>query len=170
MRHQWRFGLGLFFDPNCGWYSQIAQLRQRAAALGLPGDPAQLLPKTTLMAWNPGNQGAGYSRQRAKPADTQEWEDMLTTHGPVVVSGKLGGADWGRAGGVGHYILIVGADPAADTLQYKDPLQGNRLKTGTFAHMDLRIDDDVYTAWDYTLTTDLNNLAHQNAPVQAGAN
>lgn len=158
MTHQWRFGLGLFFDPNCGWYAQMAAMRQRAAALGVAGDPAQLLPKSTLLGFNPGKagEGAGYTRHMNKPADAQAWEAALQRYGPIIVSGALGGADWGPLGGVGHYILIVGADANTGTLQYMDPLQGDSVRTGTFAHMDPRIDDDAYRIWDHALTTDLN--------------
>lgn len=159
MRHQWRFGLGLFFDPNCGWYAQVAAMRQRAASLGLAGDPKALLPKTTLLGFDPGTDGARYTTQMNKPADAAGWEAALQQYGPIIASGKLGGADWGPLGGVGHYILIVGADATADTLQYMDPLQGNSARTGTFAHLDPRIDDDVYRIWTYALTTDLNLLA-----------
>lgn len=156
MRHQWRFGLGLFFDPNCGWYAQVAAMQQRAAALGVAGDARALLPKSTIFGFSPATDGATYTRHMNKPSDSAEWETKLQNHGPLIVSGALGGADWGCLGGVGHYILIVGADATADTLQYMDPLQGDRVRTGDFAHMDARIDDDVYRIWDYALMTDLN--------------
>ena len=158
MRHQWRLGLGLFFDPNCGWYAQVAAMRQRAASLRVAGDAAALLPNSTWWGFNPGKagEGAAYTRRMNKPADTADWEAALQQHGPIIVSGELGGADWGRLGGVGHYILIVGADATADTLQYMDPLQGNGVRTGAFAHLDPRIDDDAYRIWTHALTTDLN--------------
>jgi hypothetical protein len=159
MRHQWRFGLGLFFDPNCGWYAQVAAMRQRAASLGLAGDPKALLPKTTLLGFAPDIDGARYTTQMNKPANTAAWDAALQQHGPIIVSGKLGGADWGPLGGVGHYILIVGANIATDRLRYMDPLQGNHVRSGTFAHLDPRIDNDVHYIDTGTLTTDLNQLA-----------
>jgi hypothetical protein len=50
-------------------------------------------------------------------------------------------------------------------LEYMDPLQGNTVRTGTFAHMDPRIDNNAYRVWTHALTTDLNLLT--GAPVAA---
>jgi hypothetical protein len=72
-----------------------------------------------------------------------EWESLLGSNGPVMAKGKLGGADWGKIRstkmGIRHWILIVGADATANTLSYKDPLQGNKLKTKDFAQTNDRI-------------------------------
>lgn len=151
MTHQWRFGLGLFFDPNCGWYAQVAALRQRAAALGMarhfPANPARLLPNPSLLAFSPHDEGADLAVSIRKPNDLDAWEALLQAVGPVIVSGMLGGADWGTVAakqlGVGHFVLIVGADAAAGTLDYLDPLQGNTVRTGDYARLDPRIDDWV---------------------------
>ena len=168
MRHQWRPGLGLFFDPNCGWYAQIAAMRQRAAALGLNGDPKQLQPNSTWYGFDPNTDGSQFTRNFYKPSSLNGWETLLANNGPLIVSGKLGGADWGFLGGVGHYILIVGTDrtgPAANhKLKYLDPLQGKAVRSGRFTHLDARINDDVFGIDDAALTAGLAGLAAQNAP------
>ncbi len=174
MRHQWRPGLGLFFDPNCGWYAQIAAMRQRAVALNLGADPKPLLPKSTWYGFDPNAEGQAYTQQLTKPttgtmsARLNSWETKLTNHGPLIVSGKLGGADWGFLGGVGHYILIVGTDRTGPAhkhkLEYMDPLQGNAVRSGRFSHLDARINDDVYRIDDNALRAGVATLPAQNAP------
>ena len=174
MRHQWRLGLGLFFDPNCGWYAQLAAMRQRALDLHLPADPKPLLPKSTWYGFDPNTDGQAYTLQLTKPTTgamstrLNWWETKLTNHGPLIVSGKLGGADWGFLGGVGHYILIVGTDrtgpPHKHKLKYKDPLQGDAVRSGRFSHLDARINDDVYRIDDNALTAGVATLPAQNAP------
>lgn len=171
MRHQWRLGLGLFFDPNCGWYAQIAAMRQRAAALGLGGDPKALQPNSTWYGFDPNADGAHYTRNLYKPSSLIGWETLLTNNGPLIVSGKLGGADWGFLGGVGHYILIVGTDRTGPTaghkLKYMDPLQGNVVRSGRFTHLQPRIGHNVVGIDDNALRAGLAGLAAPNTATDA---
>lgn len=177
MSHQWRLGLGLFFDPNCGWYAQVAAMRQRAAKLKLGGDAKTLLPKSTLYGFDPDEDGKKYTQQLTKSsaADASArlnwWEAKLTSYGPLIVSGKLGGADWGFLGGVGHYILIVGTDRTGPAhkhkLKYMDPLQGNEVRSGRFTHLDARINDEVYRINDDALRAKLPALPAADATADA---
>ena len=147
MRSQWGPGFGLFVDLNCGWYAQVAAMDWWARSLGyrMPANPNDLLPHhRTRFGFSPDDEGSDLAQTLTKPGSPQEWESLLERRGPVIVGGKLGAADWGAMGGVGHYILIVGADAGARTLSYKDPLQGDQLRTDTFAHLDARMQDDVY--------------------------
>ncbi len=138
-------GFGLFVDLNCGWYCHIAVLNFH---IDKSSNAGTFKPKDLVKR---ARSGYGYSpvsdascRGMSKGSDCSGWEQMLKTHGPFMASGKLGGADWGALGGVGHWIVIVGTDTASNVLFYKDPLQGNKIKQGTFAHMNPRIDDIVY--------------------------
>lgn len=151
MEHQWKPGLGLFFDPNCGWYCQMSAIKHWVNKLNL-NCPPDILPKTTLASFCPCTDGKALNATYNKPATADHWETLLSVRGPMTVSGKLGGADWGALGGVGHYVLIVGADATNSTLSYLDPLQGNTVKTEDFQHVQSRITST------YVYGIDVNNL------------
>jgi hypothetical protein len=160
MTHQWRPGTGGFFDPNCGWYAEVAAMRQRAAARGMgrhfPDDPAKLLPKNTWFAFNPFTDGASFVTPDTKPLNLHGWKALLQKVGPVIVSGKLGGADWGDVGdlklGIGHYVLIVGASTTNVTLDYMDPLQGDVVRTDDYVRLEPRINTSIAYIDDDALT------------------
>lgn len=143
MDHQWKPGLGVFFDPNCGWYCQIAAIKHWVSKLHLTC-PEDVLPKTSLLGYSPGNEGASLAAAFVKPTTVAGWENLLSQKGPIVVAGKLGGADWGVLGGIGHFVLIVGADSTNSTLSYLDPLQGNSVRTNDFQHAQDRITSHAY--------------------------
>lgn len=145
MKSQFRPGVGLFVDLNCGWYCQVAAARWWADAFHrhVP-DYDALLPHSRLrIAFDPDHHGAAFTEVMTKPASIAGWENRLEDRGPVIVSGELGAADWGVLGGVGHYILINGADMGTGMLSYKDPLQGNAQRSGTFAHLNARMNNSV---------------------------
>ena len=144
MQHQWQPGLGFFFDPNCGWYCQIAAIKHWVSKLHLTCPP-DVLPKTSVAAYNPWMDGASLAKPHGKPTTARGWENLLHQRGPLIVSGKIGGADWGVLGGVGHFVLIVGADATADTISYLDPLQGNTVKTEDFQHVLGRMKSNAYS-------------------------
>lgn len=151
-RMVWQFGHynGLLVDLNCGWYCLKAALRIKYPNGGAEPRPAVDHPGLGRIAYDPDDSGLVTATDA--PADIQGWIDLLTDHGPVIVCGKLGAADWGRIGGyrlgVGHYILINGADTDRDQadggrLYYLDPLQGIFQKHGTFNHLSRRINGQV---------------------------
>jgi hypothetical protein len=143
MEHQWKPGLGVFFDPNCGWYCQMSAIKHWVSKLKLKC-PDDILPKTSLLAYCPWNEGKALAKGYPKPSSAAAWETRLTQSGPLVVAGKIGGADWGVLGGVGHFVLIVGADATKGTISYLDPLQGNTVKTEDFQHVQDRITSNAY--------------------------
>lgn len=149
MRSQWGPGRGIFVDLNCGWYCLEAAVKWWANSLGhrLPDDLRTPLPYSKLdYGYDPAKDqhGKKYIEELNKPANLQDWENLLTNRGPIIVSGALGAADWGPLGGVGHFILITGAETNTNRLYYKDPLQGNTPKYDAYANMDNRMDDTVY--------------------------
>ncbi len=144
MQHQWQPGIGVFFDPNCGWYCQIAAIKHWVSKLHL-SCPPDILPKTSLLAYSPWKEGAALAKPHGKPTTAKGWETLLTLRGPLIVAGKIGGADWGPLGGVGHFVLIVGADATADTISYLDPLQGNTVRTEDFQHVLARMTSNAYS-------------------------
>ena len=145
MKHQYRRGVLGIVDLNCGWYCMVAAMTHHLGRpLGLT-EAKRRLPKSTWLAYSPQLAG-NLANSIGKPSTLAGWESRLRTFGPIVVAGKLGAADWGFLGGVGHFVLIVGADPRQGTLTYMDPLIGNKVCRGRYAHMEPRInDDDVYT-------------------------
>lgn len=146
-------------DLNCGWYSLRSvvdfHFRRRHNNQAMRHSH---LPKATIAAFHPGVNLRANLRELVtespKPGDVREWMDLLTANGPVVVSGKLGAASWGRLPGlrtklgVNHFIVIVGAQLGAwrggGRLTYKDPLQGDHIRHHSFDEMNSRIDRDVY--------------------------
>jgi hypothetical protein len=151
-RMVWQFGHynGILVDLNCGWYCLKAAIRIKHGLPGAAPAPHLAHPGLGTIAYDPAN--SGLVTPVAAPGSTLAWFNMLAAHGPVIVSGMLGGADWGKIAGyrlgVGHYILINGADTALDVpdggrLFYYDPLQGIFQKHGTFNHMSQRINPVV---------------------------
>jgi hypothetical protein len=158
---RWPIPLTPRVDLNCGWYCMRALLYYWFERIN--GVAPQTLPlvKSTALAYDPyidspgGNGWNNHLRCEtgaAIPTTSGNWVTRLSNDGPFIVSGKLGAADWGSIGGhklgVGHFVLVVGADAANDTLSFKDPLQGNSIRTKDFAHTFARINhgaaDDVY--------------------------
>lgn len=158
---RWPIPLTPRVDLNCGWYCMRALLYYWFERIH--GVPPQTLPlvKSTALAYDPYSDSPGNNGWNGNlltlngttvPINSAGWVNFLTNNGPVIVSGKLGAADWGSVGGkklgVGHFVLVVGADAANDTLSYKDPLQGNSIRTKDFTHTFARIDqgpnDEVY--------------------------
>ncbi|MBR0658369.1 hypothetical protein GWK15_16395 [Roseomonas oryzicola] len=149
MRWQFFHYNGLLVDLNCGWYCLKAALGIKHAIAGTP-QPHVPHPGLGHIAYDPSN--SPLVTTVATPVSTAAWVAMLTNHGPVIASGKLGGADWGKIGGhrlgVGHFILINGADTALDVadggrLYYLDPLQGRFQRHDTFNHLDQRMNATV---------------------------
>ena len=163
-------------DLNCGYYCERALLDHWYRRLHGGNTFNHLhLVKTTIYGYNPGHDNdmptvqadiTTASIATIPLATLQDWEDLLTRCGPIIVSGNLGGADWGtwRLGrkwkaGVGHYILIVGTDVALGTMDYKDPLQGDGIRTGLYTHIAKRLDDEInYIGGQYAATRIFNNL------------
>jgi hypothetical protein len=142
-------------DLNCGWYCTKAMLAYWFERLSSRTHDSIPLQKTTVLGYHPKFDNVEIFKNDLRSADKptgqgapMQWERWLRIFGPVMVSGKLGAADWGRIGnvrfGVGHWVLIVGIDIASGTISYKDPLQGDALKTKSFAHVDARIEGKVY--------------------------
>jgi hypothetical protein len=136
-------------DLNCGWYCAKAMLGYWYQKQHGQLPRKVLLPAArTAYGYDPKEDALDFwaSTIRSRPVlpySAAEWEDLLGSNGPVMARGKLGGADWGQIGskkmGIGHWILIVGVDDTANTLSYKDPLQGNKLRTRDFAQTNDRI-------------------------------
>jgi hypothetical protein len=146
------FTEGTPFDLNCGRYCSEAAIKwwSNNSPMKLQGDIFhELLPEPTpksaglfsiKASWSPGLEGAAFAKSIDKPNSIEDWKNTLTKYGPITVRGKLGAADWGILGGVGHYILIVGADVTNGKLYYKDPLQDNRGPIEEdFSHLNERI-------------------------------
>jgi len=145
-------------DLNCGWYSLRSVLGYHFRRISGQDMRHSHLPKPTLAAFHPRDDLPDNLRQRVtrsnKPGNVGDWITQLQTNGPIVVSGKLGAASWGRLPGlgtklgVGHFILIVGAHAGpwagGGQLIYKDPLQGDHIRHHSFTEMNSRIDNDVY--------------------------
>jgi hypothetical protein len=142
----------LIVDLNCGWYCLTTALEIKFG-LGAPN-----VPHPGLGAWGYDVTTANVTNSQAAPPNCLAWYTLLSTHGPVIVSGKLGGADWGthlgKKRGVQHYILINGCDTTLDPagngrggrLFYLDPLTGGwGQRHGTFDHMAKRFDSPVHT-------------------------
>jgi len=143
-------------DLNCGWYCEKALLAHWFEKLsGRPPEDLPL-PNPKLAAYAPERHHTPALQQAwyrlPCPDSAGGWEELIEANGPMIVSGKLGAADWGRVLGlkrgwklgVGHYILMVGADEEAGTVSYLDPLQGDRLRTASFDHVAKRLDSHAY--------------------------
>jgi hypothetical protein len=144
MKSQWTFGLGLFFDPNCGWYCQVAALDYwvKKKKIELP-DPAVLAPKTTKMGYGPLKEGMRLTRKVADPGSIDKWEGLLPVLGPIIVGGNFG-----LGGTIGHYLLIVGVDQASNTFEYLNPSSASKVHTKDFDWMIKHMDMDDISAID----------------------
>lgn len=79
--------------------------------------------------------------QSLKPASIGEWQKLLYSYGPIILTGVLGGAS------VPHVILLVGVDYAGGgAFYFLDPLRGAALQNEAFAAMQPRIDDQIVHA------------------------
>lgn len=149
-------------DLNCGYFCERALLAYWFQRLNNNQSFRHLrLDKTKLLGYEPhGNHRIedldNLIYKDTIPRDLQTWEDLLNKVGPVIVSGKLGGADWGTwklptpmgtkkwKAGCGHFVLIVGTDLGANKICYKDPLQGDVIKSKDYGHTAKRIDQDCF--------------------------
>jgi hypothetical protein len=155
-----------FIDLNCGWYCQKAQLAYWFEVINGNAPNSVPLGKGTAYGYDPEDDIAAayqqYVQTGAKPTTVGAWRTKLQNDGPVIVSGKLGAADWGgvrgRKFGVGHFILIVGASTATNVLRYKDPLQGNAIRESNFTHINKRIGNYVYWLDQNGAQTILNGI------------
>lgn len=146
-------------DLNCGYYCERALLDYWFQKLNGRSYRHLNLNKTKILSYNPGTDHRRGEVDDQISGDTvpqtlSAWESLLKRVGPVIVSGKLGGADWGTwklptpmgtkkwKAGCGHYVLIVGTDTAENKICYKDPLQGDILKEKDYEHTAKRIDQD----------------------------
>jgi len=77
------------------------------------------------------------------PDSIEGWIGLLKAFGPVILSGKLGGATI-----VGHCILLVGAKSEGNVKEfyYKDPLVGDAVQTEAFATMQPKIEKPLVSA------------------------
>ncbi len=145
-----RAGILGVVDLNCGWYCLEALLNYfYFKRKGCWGQGILPVPKIVSYGYNPKRDSpfetgvVEWSRPGTKLSD---WETDLKNRGPLIVSGKLGAAHFGtikgKALGVGHFILVFGAENGL--LWYKDPLQGDQQRNGYFAEMKKRLGGDVY--------------------------
>lgn len=134
---------------NCGWYSTKAILHHWAKRLH-PNNHDQRVPMPGIrqrlwVGYDPEENGSSALqaafRPLAKPNDIHGWPALLDTYGPILTGGALGAADWRALGGVGHFLIVVGADTAANRIAYKDPLNPlDRVTWSDFDHFNPRID------------------------------
>mgnify|MGYP000936652678 CR=1 FL=1 len=76
--------------------------------------------------------------QGIKPTTISGWQQILYSHGPIILTGILGAAS------IPHVILLVGVDyDPPGTFYYLDSLAGDELKEEPFAAMQPRIDDQI---------------------------
>ncbi|EJH3425019.1 kinesin [Escherichia coli] len=111
MRHQWRPEVGGFVDLNCGWYCKKHNM-------------SDIKAKRNRLSFGFSLEDS-YCYEIKIPCDIQRYKQALLKHGPIIVSGKLGMADFGLLGGVNHYILIVSVDTKRGKITIQDPLNIN---------------------------------------------
>jgi hypothetical protein len=76
--------------------------------------------------------------QQSKPTTISDWQKILYSNGPIILSGVLGAAS------IPHAILLIGVDYAAPgAFFYLDPLSGDVVKEEPFPNMQNRIEDQI---------------------------
>ncbi len=164
---------------NCGWYSTKAILHHWAMRLH-PDGHRQRVPipgwrHRLWVAWDPEQHGEGellaaFGRNGAQgggPGDINAWRQVLEQHGPILVNGRVGLADWGEGDpdadprltqfrewigaqdgthvGVQHYLTVVGVDTVNNRIAYKDPLNViDRVTWTDFANFNARVEGYTY--------------------------
>jgi hypothetical protein len=142
-------------DLNCGWYSLISAI-DHFRKKGELRDELENIKENpgydkTKKGYNPGEAvsklGAS-TREIPTPKKIDEWRDALDKYGPLIISGQIGEMnvqvfrDIARFFGVGHYILVIGADTDKQTLIYKDALVGDEVKEVPLAEMKKGLDKE----------------------------
>lgn len=154
----YQFYLGFVVDLNCGWYCAVAMLEYwYYVHSGKFPDKIPLPCKLGIgyhCHYDLNETYAGASKKMSKPGSLKEWETQLNNNGPTIVSGQVGRMDFEsysesfhsylKKKGLGHFVLVVGANAKDDIIYYKDPLVGNEKLMYKFKNFDSKIDDDVY--------------------------
>lgn len=124
MSNQWRLGIGGFVDLNCGWYCQAALLSWFCVKNNIPKEYFRDVVKYNRLSYG-FDPEKSFCQKITIPKDILKYKETLLKYGPVIASGKLGGADFGILGGVDHYILIVGVKTKTQDVIIYDPLSIN---------------------------------------------
>ncbi|EAR0283666.1 kinesin [Salmonella enterica subsp. enterica] len=121
MLNQWRFGVGGFVDLNCGWYCQNALLLWYCERNNLPINTINSSVKynRTSFGFNPTD---SLCRPIFISNNIFDYRDKLLKYGPIIVSGKVGLANFSPLGGISHYVLIVGVRTKTNDIIIYDPL------------------------------------------------
>lgn len=161
MSNQWRLGNGGFVDLNCGWYCQDALLSWYSKKNRLNENIFKKSVKFNRMkfGFNPVDSFCNFL---GTPGNIMEWKETISKRGPVIISGKLGLADFGFLGGVGHYVLVVGVRTKRRDVIIYDPLTVDFSNPGKskpsvykFDHFARRV-DQVLTLNNYSLKNSLS--------------
>lgn len=136
---------------NCGWFCLEAVLGYHHEKKHNKKPTSIPLPCPTKYGYDPyhdtKNTKYKYVTCRKKPSSVKDWEKLLYSAGPVIVSGKIGGLDhwvWSLVPG-GHFILVVGVDVKAQKIFYKDSLfYGDKLWEYGFEDLDAKLQSYVY--------------------------
>ena len=140
------FAEGKPVDLNCGRYCAEAAILWTIQKYGwpMPSDVFhEFLPKPANspggvaylgFGWSPAKEGKDLTEGIPAPTDITGWRSELNYWGPIIVSVTIGHV-------VGHFILVIGAD--AGTIQYKDPLKGNKKISMNFADFDKMTNETV---------------------------
>ncbi len=127
---------------NCGWFCLAALLQFRPLAIGLP-------PKPRFWSHGFSPENIEGLEVKPKPDTFLAWETMLSSRGPLIVSGRVGAMNWLIARPFtifgGHYVLIIGTArrTGQDGFLYKDPLRGNGVQWESYAIMNPLMNNDV---------------------------
>jgi hypothetical protein len=121
MSNQWRPGFGGIVDLNCGWYCQDALLTWYCTKNKLQKIRCKNAMQYSRMSFG-FNPEDSLCLEINIPKNINEYKVQLLKNGPIIASGKLGMANFGFFGGVGHYVLIVGVKTKTNDIIIYDPL------------------------------------------------